>query len=257
MLTKIYDKRTATRGLGGYLDTVMLDWPLARAVRARMEAIRDFLVEEVQDRSGVVRVMDIACGPCREYLAWPTSRIAGSVEAVVMDNDPLALDYVAREVVPALPGKIRLQPTRYNALRTRSSQATIKKFGKFDIIYSVGLFDYLPDDQLIAILAGLRDTLSDGGVMYIAFKDTEQYDQTWYQWHLDWFFFQRTHEDCLRLFQEAGMELDAESRDQTGIIMNFISRAARRTIVRVDSAEDILGPLAPHVPSSTAVAPNE
>jgi hypothetical protein len=133
---------------------------------------------------------------------------------------------------------------RYNALRTRSANATVRNFGRFDIIYSVGLFDYLTDDQLVPIFAALRDTLNAGGVLYISFKDTEQYDKTPYQWHLDWFFYQRTVADCLRLFREAGFDTRAieMQRDRTGIIVNFTSRHGAPRILRTDKPEAIVVP---------------
>ena len=156
-----------------------------------------------------------------------------------MDNDPQALAFVEANVATQLPSNTVLKPVRYNALRTRSAEATIRNFGKFDIIYSVGLLDYLPDDQLVALLIGWRDTLAPGGVMYVAFKDTLRYDKTPYQWHLNWFFFQRTEADCLHLFELAGFDTDEidVTRDGTGIIINFISRKPRPTFLRVDEAE--------------------
>lgn len=259
MLIKLYEEATPAHGIGGYLDLCILELPLARAVRARMKALREFLLNEVQGRTDTVRVLDIASGPCREFFNWPESRVGGRMEVVAMDNDPKALEYVEKTVVPRLPASVEFHATRYNALRTRSADTTIRKFGKFDIIYSVGLWDYLPDDQLIAILGALKDTLVDGGVLYIAFKDTERYDKTPYQWHLDWFFFQRTENDCLRLYENAGFRMDGirQTRDETGIIINFITRRPGAGIVRTHMPENILTRLGGHVPLTSNVAPNE
>jgi hypothetical protein len=139
---------------------------------------------------------------------------------------------------------LRLNAVRYNALRTRSADATVRNFGRFDIIYSVGLCDYLTDAQLVPILAALRQTLNDQGVLYIAFKDSERYDKTPYQWHLDWHFYQRNLDDCLRLYEMAGFDVRsiAMTRDGTGIIMNFTSRHTSDRIVRPDCAEPIRAP---------------
>lgn len=253
MLIKLYDQETSARGLGGYLDLCILNLPLACAVRTRLRAAREFLLGEMARRDGEVRVLDVACGPCREYLDWPERSGNSHMNIVAIDNDPRALEWVNAHVVPGLPPQIHLQATRYNALRTRSATATTRLFGKFDIIYSVGLFDYLPDEQLIPILAGLHDSLQDEGVMYIAFKDATRYDKTPYQWHLDWFFFQRTEEDCLRLYEAAGFNpaaLDV-TRDETGIILNFVSRKDRRAIERTDMAESVIKRLKKHYPTAS------
>jgi SAM-dependent methyltransferase len=248
MLIKLYEEATPARGLGGYLDLCILDLPLARAVRARMKAAREFLVREIGSRNGNVRVLDIASGPCREYLQWPSNLGDARVEVIALDNDPLALAYVNDHVACRLPKRITLNATRYNAVRMRSAETTNRKFGKFDIIYSVGLFDYLPDDLLIDILGALPKSLAEGGVVYIGFKDTERYDKTPYQWHLDWFFFQRTKGDCLRLYERAGIGTETVEtfRDDTGIIMNFLSRQAAPRILRTDGPESVLhGPAVP------------
>ncbi len=245
MLIKLYNEATPATGLGGYLDLCIMDLPLARAVRARLAAARQFLLTEIASRSGDVRVLDIASGPCREYRDWPNLG-EQQVEVVAIDNDPIALDFVANEVVPQLGPSTRLQPHRYNALRTRSAEATIKKFGRFDIIYSVGLCDYLTDAHLVGLLSGWRDTLEDDGVMYIAFKDTEQYDKTPYQWHLDWFFYQRTLEDVLSLYEQAGFDLRSmvTTRDATHIIINFITRRTAGEISRRDAGHtSVIAPL--------------
>ncbi|MCA9052180.1 MAG: class I SAM-dependent methyltransferase [Planctomycetaceae bacterium] len=240
MLRKLYDEKTPALGLGGYLDLCILDLPLAQAVRARLKAARAFLLAELSSRRSDVRILDIACGPCREYEHWPIG-LASRTEIVAMDNDPEALAYVETQVASHLTPPTQLRPERYNALRTRSAETTKRKFGTFDIIYSVGLCDYLSDDHLIGMLSAWRQTLNPGGVLFIAFKDTLQYDKTPYQWHLDWFFYQRTTEDVLNLYRAAGFDTNQMEmvRDDTEIIVNYIDRLGDEEVQRVDAAETI------------------
>ena len=244
MLIKLYDEATPARGLGGYLDLCILDLPLARAVRARLAEARKVLIREIQARTTDVRVLDIACGPCREYLDWPLDEATRSVEIVALDSDPQAIAYADQQVAAQLAGSTTLRAVRYNALRTRSAKATIRKFGKFDVLYSVGLCDYLSDEHLVPMLRAWRETLSDGGLMLVAFKDTERYDKTPYQWHLDWFFFQRTVSDVLQLYRDADFDTErmTMTRDATGIIVNFVDRRPQRR-TRIDSPEGLAGPV--------------
>jgi len=240
MLVKLYEEATPARGLGGYLDLCISELPLAKAVRARMASAREFLINEIPTCNGDVRILDIACGPCREYQGW--ADIDGkNVEIVAMDNDPAALEYVQNQVVPQLPPATVLKSVRYNALRTRSAETTTKKFGKFNIIYSVGLCDYLTDEHLIKMLSAWNETLDENGVLLIAFKDCEQYDHTPYQWHLDWFFYQRTVQDVLDLYEQAGIQTNTMKleRDTTGIITSYISRRKPAKTFRIDSGHSI------------------
>lgn len=237
MLIKLYQQTTPARGVGGYLDLCIQDLPLARAVRARLNCAREFLLEALQSRSGTVRILDIASGPCREFENWPALASNTEVEVVAMDSDPAALEYVRTQIASQLPAGTRLRPVRHNALRTRSAEATIRQFGRFDVIYSVGLCDYLTDDHLIALFSAWRETLQEGGMLYIAFKDTVEYDHTPYQWHLDWYFYQRTQADVLALYRAAGFEVDSLeiSRDATGIITNYVYLDQASSIRRVDA----------------------
>ncbi|RMF37546.1 MAG: hypothetical protein D6753_17365 [Planctomycetota bacterium] len=249
MLLKIYQRQTPARGLGSYLDLCLMDVELARAVRGRLKAVREFLINELHEREQQARILDVASGPCQEFMDWPMK--AESIEVLAMDSDPAALDYVRQTVIPAVD-PVRFEAVRYNALRTRKADATIRNFGRFDVMYSVGLADYLTDDLLVDLLAAWHDSLTDDGVMYIAFKDTERYDKTPYQWHLDWFFYQRTVQDVLRLYERAGFDTARIDtwRDESGIIVNFVTRVGDHPRRRTDAAAR--GVRGPHVRRQSA-----
>ncbi len=243
MLIKLYEETTPATGLGGYLDLCILDLPLARAVRSRLAAARSYLLKEIDRRGTSVRILDIASGPCREYIDWPCLQSDKPIEVVALDNDPIAIEYVQKNIAAKLDGATKLNVVRYNALRTRNAKATVERFGRFDIIYSVGLFDYLTDEHLIGMFSGLRESLTDNGSLYIAFKDTQRYEKTPYQWHLDWFFYQRTEQDVFELYRMAGFDVSGiqTTRDATGIIINFISQHETSAIQRLDAGVPVKG----------------
>ena len=242
LLTAIYEGIAKSRGLGGYLDRYFLSTTLGRAVPARMWEARRFLMEELARRTGQVTVMDVACGSCREYLGGFDPSPDRQTTFICVDNDPETLEFAKSETEAALDKSgIAAKFVRYNALRMVSSTANIRRFGRSDVIYSVGLCDYIPDEYLIPLLQGLRESLNPGGVVYIAFKDMLLYDKAEYQWLVDWFFFQRTEEDCLRLFASAGYDMDemTVTRDPIGVIMNFMFRDKVGATVRVDQPEQL------------------
>ncbi len=243
LLSAIYDGEAKAKGLGGCLDQYFLQTDLGRAVQARMQAIRGFLIEVISHRQGDVTILDVACGPCREYLSGPEWNVVPSADRRVhltcIDSDQQALDYVREHVAAAGIAGMEVRCVCYNALRMSSARANLQKFGRCDIIYSVGLCDYIPDKYLVPMLRGLRETLADDGVVYVAFKDCLRYDKTEYQWHVDWHFFQRTEEECRELFRQAGYEMDfmETTRDDTGVILTFIWYNKVGAIVRLDDAE--------------------
>jgi hypothetical protein len=244
LLNTIYDGQPKSQGLGGYLDLCLLDWVLGRAVCTRWQSIRQFLSDELARRGRDISILNVACGPCREYVAGINDSGAANVRITCLDNDPEALDFVRSHVAPSARGLSEIRCARYNALRMKSAAATIRNFGRSDIIYSIGLCDYVDDPHMIAMLAGWRESLAPGGVLFVAFKDSRRYDKTPYQWLLDWHFFQRTEEDCLRLFEQAGFDMTnmEMTRDASGVIINFISRVPAATVVRLDVAGTVGAP---------------
>jgi hypothetical protein len=244
ILEQIYEGLPKSPGIGGYLDLYFLATPLGRAVCQRLQAARDYLQRQFQQRANQdVAVMNVACGPCREYRQLLTHPGCRHVSITCIDNEPDALNFVGQQVVPAYADtSVRFNLVRYNAIRLSSARVSRKKFGPQDIIYSVGLCDYLPDRLLVPMMTGLRESLNEDGVLYIAFKDCEQYETTDYHWLVDWHFLPREESDCWRLFKQAGFHLDdvQMTRDATGIIMNFAG-VNRCRHVRVDNAQSPVG----------------
>lgn len=240
-LTGIYDGLPKSVGIGGYLDLFFLGTILGRAVPARIRAARAFLIAELA-RRGTATAVNVACGPCREYTEdWKPAHPGNFLRVACIDSDRQALDFVEARLAAAPPEGVEVQCVSYNALRMGSAKANVAKFGRPDILYSVGLCDYIPDKFMIPMLRGWRETVADGGVVYVAFKDSRRYPTEEYQWLVDWFFLQRTEEDCRRLFAEAGYDVDGMemTRDATGAIMNFVSRVKAPAVIRVDQAEGL------------------
>ncbi len=255
LLSAIYDGQAKSLGFGGYVDRYLLNFTLGRAVVARMWSARRFLIDELARRSGDLAILNVASGACREYMGGFDTRSDRTVRLTCVDNDSEALEFAqSQTAAPLDKSSITARFIRYNALRMTSASANVRQFGKSDIIYSIGLCDYIPDEYLIPMLKGWRESLNDSGVVYVAFKDALQYDKVEYQWLMDWYFFQRTEDDFLRLFREAGYDISQieSSRDATGVIINYACRTAPTTIARIDEAQQV--PMAQHV-DSDAVAP--
>ena len=241
LLTVLYDHRPISKGLPGYIDLFLLELTLTCSIRSRWQKIREFLRGEVASRKGDVSILNVASGSCREYHEPLEVKTDRQILLQCLDNDQEALDYV-RDHVVAGSGIDEFRLDRFNVLRLVSSRGAIRRYGKFDIVYSIGLFDYIPDEPLIAILKSCRELLNPGGVAYINFKDIEKYDKTPYQWWMDWHFFARTVDDCKQLFSHAGYDMGGltTSRDDTGVIVNFVSRAPSKTF-RIDFGGDNAG----------------
>jgi extracellular factor (EF) 3-hydroxypalmitic acid methyl ester biosynthesis protein len=253
MLSAIYDGIPIARGIGGYLDRLCLKMTLGRAVDARMKNTRRFLQEELATREGDVTILNVASGPCREYRQGLPADGLGTIRVKCVDSDEGALKYVSRHVAKSTSRNLIFDCFHHNVLRMRSANAVIEKFGRNDIIYSVGLADYLPDKMLIPILRAWRESLHPDGVLFVAFKDALRYDKVEYQWLMDWHFLQRRESDCLRLLEEAGFDMNriTASRDETGVILQYLYRPQHARTLRLDRPAQ---PLVHHAASTAKLA---
>ena len=242
LLTAIYNRQPKTLGIGGYLDRYFLGTTLGQAVPARMRSAREFLLREISRREGKVTILNVACGACREYTEGFEPIADREIELTLVDNDPQALEFVQTHVADKIPGNIAVSYVRYNALRMTNARVNVERFNRNDIIYSVGLCDYIPDEYLIPMLKGWRESVAEGGVVYVAFKDMELYDTAEYQWLVDWYFFQRTADECLQLFAKAGFDVDRidVTRSETAVIVNYAAHTASPSFIRIDAAEEVI-----------------
>lgn len=238
MLTAIYEGLPKSSGFGELLDRYFLKSDLAKAVCSRLDAVQKFLIRETLQRAEKISILNVASGPGREYSSGFRAG-SHSVALKCVDTDADALQYLREHIDPEMESSVDVTCYRYNALRMASSKANRDQFGESDIIYSVGLCDYIPDRHMIKILQGWRESVSRNGIVYVAFKDARRYVAAEYQWHVDWHFFERTESDCRELFSQAGYDMQRLEmfRDDTGIIMNFVARQPSRQF-RIDPAEN-------------------
>jgi SAM-dependent methyltransferase len=212
-----------SEGIGYYLDKYLLSSPLAVAVRERMRKLAELLKTEMINRQ-FPKVLDIACGSCRElHDIVPEIEKAGA-HFKCIDLDSEALDFALNRLSYAGFSSSRAEFIQYNALRMFDYETAVSAFGMQDIIYSVGYFDYLADDFLVKLLNSLYLMLNPGGKLIAAFKDANRYRPQAYHWLVNWDgFLQRTPDDFDRILRQAEIPNSALSttRVRSGIIIFY------------------------------------
>lgn len=199
----MYRNTPMSEGIGYYLDKYMLSATLAVGVRERMQKLAELLKRELISRQQP-KVLDIACGSCREVHDIVPEIEKSGAHFKCIDLDPEALDFALDRLSYAGLSFDRAEFIQYNALRMFDYETAVSAFGMQDIIYSVGYFDYLADDFLAKLLKSLYLMLNPGGKLIAAFKDATRYRSQGYHWLADWDgFLQRTQEDFDRLFRQA------------------------------------------------------
>lgn len=224
MLETVYRNESLSTGLGYYLDRHFLSKILARAVRDRKEFMRSLLEKEISARKDL-KILNLASGSGREVEELADMIKASGAVVTCVDFDPDALRFSEGlfDAAGLLPRNAILR--KYNVQKMVSRERNEKEFGPQDVIYSIGLFDYLGDDLLVRLLGALFDLLAPGGKLIASFKDCTRYDRRDYQWMVDWgTFLQRTEQDCRSLVDRAEVPRAACAmhRDASGVIMFFV-----------------------------------
>ncbi len=199
----MYRNTPMSEGIGYYLDKYVLSATLAVGVRERMRKLAELLKTELINRQ-YPKVLDIACGSCRELheIVPEIEKSGAHFKCIDLDSD--ALDFALNRLSYAGLSADRAEFIQYNALRMFDYETAVSAFGMQDIIYSVGYFDYLADDFLVKLLSTLYMLLNPGGKLIAAFKDANRYRSQLYHWFADWDgFLQRTDDDFERLFRRA------------------------------------------------------
>jgi SAM-dependent methyltransferase len=221
----VYRNTPRSSGIGYYLDKYLLAIPLATGVRERIKTLGDLLRAELSVRREP-RVLDIACGSCREIVEMVPAIAASRARFTCVDFDSEALQFAANRFSSVGLSDDCVVMRQYNAHRLFDCEIAEAEFGPQDLIYSVGYFDYLPDHFLIKMLRTLYKLLNPGGKLIIALKDADRYQARPFHWLMNWDgFFQRTKSDFDRLLHQTDIPDSALSMDSvaSGSIIFYIA----------------------------------
>jgi SAM-dependent methyltransferase len=206
-----YKNMPMSEGIGYYLDKYFMSTTLGVGVQERVVKMRDLLKEELISRSKS-KVLDVACGSCREVFELAPDIKASGAKFTCVDLDPAALDFALDRFSYAGLSEEHTELIQYNALRMFDLETAQTEFGMRDIIYSIGFFDYLPDNFLVKLLNSLYKLLNPGGKLIASFKDANRYRPELFQWLVDWDgFLQRNETDFERVFRDAEIPSSAIS----------------------------------------------
>jgi hypothetical protein len=201
---------TADSAFGRFLQTIALGYSLGRAVVGReavMRAAVRQLVEE--DTLEPARVLSVAAGPAMELRRLLEGegrdelRIVRPVELILLDQDENALEVAHRQLTRlllerhggALPVTVTCLHLSIRQLlrpQTPEEREVAQSVANLDLIYSGGLYDYLPDAFCAWLTGFFYSRLRAGGRLLLG-NLREAPDSTWLmEFVLDWPLYYRT-----------------------------------------------------------------
>ncbi len=166
-----------TSPLGRELFAAIVRSAIASGVRSRRYALTR-LIDELAVRHAGLRAWSIACGHLRE-LDSAQALDHGRVHAFhAIDHDPITID-VDRKRFVGTPVQARLASVA-DVLRDRY------RAGEVDLVYAVGLFDYLSPTVARRLLGKMVAALAPGGTLFVANASTGSPDAGYMEAFMDW-----------------------------------------------------------------------
>ncbi|PWU11015.1 MAG: hypothetical protein C5B51_03495 [Terriglobia bacterium] len=183
--------------LGRHLYAFDRDTPAPSAVRNRLR----MAAAEVDRMAGTgmrPHVLSVACGHLREAGMLESLRNGTLGRFVGADQDPLSLELVRREW-----SHLGVEARQCDArMLIRRGLSTL---GKFDFIYSLGLYDYLSDKAAARLLATMVEMLNPGGKVWIANFVPDIWTVAYMEAVMDWWLTYRSEDQLNTL----GDQIDA------------------------------------------------
>lgn len=201
-----------------FLHHVSKNYSFGKMVKKRELTIRRVIRGAVSSgatsKDHPLRILSLACGPAVELqnLIREIDKIDSPVELILIDQDEETMQYcheaVSREILKRgvdFASKVNLNCLHLSVRQLLQPKGTLerefirKNIQGVDLIYSIGLYDYLPQSIAKKLTRTLYRNLRPGGQLWLG-NLAECPDTTWMMEHvLAWHLEYRTHETMLAL----------------------------------------------------------
>lgn len=128
-----------------------------RAVRNRKSYFHRLLAQLNERESGLIRVLNVASGPCRCLHQWLSSHPDSKIHFDCIDNDQGALQYAGALNAEYLD---RITFTYGNAIKAELTH-------RYHLIWVAGLCDYFSDSRTESLIRRLSGALVAGGELVL------------------------------------------------------------------------------------------
>jgi SAM-dependent methyltransferase len=202
ILEFIYDNKPISRGLGQYFDNIFLRSPYAVAIRNRKDYLRKLLQNYVnQAKLDGIKILSVGCGSCREIRELlPQIKTKKVVVFTCLDWDQEAIEFSQEMLSRDGPQNVEFRFIKEDIANIIKDEAIIQGYDKYNLIYSMGLIDYLPDSILKKLIWVLYQLLEKEGKLILTHKNKEKtFPPIYPDWLCDWRFIPRSVEEVTNL----------------------------------------------------------
>lgn len=197
---------------------------VAECIRTRMEVVRSHIADVVhaRGRERPARITSLGSGPAREVEAFLSSHTGSGhrAEFLLIDQEMQALQYAHETTYPYVlnsDGRIRVQGLNISFTDILRGSQNMIGLQQQDLVYSVGLLDYLTAHRAKALVKRLYDLLSPGGLLIIGNMNECSLSNFWpMEFIADWSLQYRTEADMVEWAEGLGASAAWTETERTG-----------------------------------------
>jgi len=204
VMNQVYDwKREGANVYRMLMHRVGLE--VAECIKTRMEVVRSAIADVVREKGNTraARILSLGSGPAREvetFLAH-NGMHGRRAEFTLIDQEQAALNYALEKTYPhvlSAAGQARMQCLNMSFTDILRGTGALGSLPPQDLIYSVGLIDYLVDRRANSLVHRLYETLAPGGLLIIGNMNETNLSNLWpMEFITDWSLFYRSDAQML------------------------------------------------------------
>lgn len=214
----IGDPRQGTGAYSQLVNVMFLQSNIADAYRVRMTILVERLTRVIQlrkDAAQKFRILAVGCGPAIELeRLLLASDVVHSVELVLLDTSEEALRRAKANLEKIVQDRnlavtiTTRQESAHSLLKLAAKNVVVDEPDKYDYIYCVGLFDYLPAKVCTRLMTHLSVALKSGGKMLVANIRSGSADKNLIEHLLEWHFIYRNEADMRKMMPANYQDID-------------------------------------------------
>ncbi|MCX5695007.1 MAG: PilZ domain-containing protein [Candidatus Omnitrophica bacterium] len=223
LIEVIYANTPVSEKIGYCIDQYFLSNEFAVAIRNRRQKMLDLLIKNISEANlDNISILNLGCGSSREIneMLSDKTMLSKSLSFSLVDQDKEALEF-SKNMLTNSPKNIKFNFLQHNILEySKKPKEYVSILKKQDIIYSIGLADYLPDRVLRDLISFCFSLLKPKGRLIIAHKDISRYKPLPPDWWCDWTFYSRDENYLLEIVDKSqlGKFKIEVTREPSGII---------------------------------------
>ena len=196
---------------------------------------KDYLKKKITallSQEGKIVVGSLACGPAREVvelLSELTQKEISRFTFVLMDQDHHALLNAQRNILKVIRSRslecdIHLLPLSVKQILESSEESNALNQVKFDLLYTAGLYDYLPQTVAKNLTTIISQTVKDSGELIIGNFHPDNPTKTISDLVADWRLIHRNHDQMRDLVGNTNLKKLDFYLDEVQVDLFLIAR---------------------------------